>query len=77
MQEVKAYRSNSGDLYNTADEAKTKDTIAEIIEFMSKNDEGGIYFSQYSSYRQMVIEDLARKIVKDAAKFRAIFDKVP
>lgn len=77
MQEVKAYKSNSGELFDTADEAKAKDMIDSIIEFMTKDDEGAMYISGYATHRRMVIEELSRKIVKDAAKFRAIFDKVP
>lgn len=76
MQEVKAYKSNSGQLYDTADEAKTKDVLDDIIAFMTEEDTG-VCYTHYGAYRKIAIEELSRKIVKDAAKFRAIFEKVP
>lgn len=79
MQEVKAYKSNSGHLYDTEEEAKVKDIVDNIIKFMTKDEPDGIIFD-YSGLRhdrRIVIEELSLLIVKDAAKFRAIFEKIP
>ena len=78
MKQVVAYKSKSGDLYSTEEEAKVKDVLDEITEFLwpKKADRAYLDYSGLTVHRQIVIEELSRAIVKDTPKFKAIFEKL-